>query len=194
MISYIKGTVEEINPSSVVVESNGIGFFLNVTAKTVSGLSLHEPAKILTYVHFCDNGASFFGFVSKDEQNMFERLLTVSGVGPKAALALLSILTPDEISLAVTTDDFLTLSKAPGVGKKTAQRITLELKDKVDSAIITPQQSISIKSGAKQDAADALLALGYGRGEALKAILEVAIEGMDAEQIIKLALKKLAVI
>jgi len=194
VISYIKGTVEEINPSSVVVESNGIGFFLNVTAKTVSGLSLHEPAKILTYVHFCDNGASFFGFVSKDEQNMFERLLTVSGVGPKAALALLSILTPDEISLAVTTDDFLTLSKAPGVGKKTAQRITLELKDKVDSAIITPQQSISIKSGAKQDAADALLALGYGRGEALKAILEVAIEGMDAEQIIKLALKKLAVI
>ena len=133
-----------------------------------------------------------------EERDMFLLLLGVTGVGAKAALSVLSVFTASQIILSVATDDYDTLSKAPGVGKKTAQRIALELKDKVKAIsreagqAVDPQQMISLDNNERQDAITALISLGYAKNEAVKAVLEVSAEGLDAEDIIKAALRKLS--
>ncbi|MDR1560352.1 MAG: Holliday junction branch migration protein RuvA, partial [Clostridiales bacterium] len=120
----------------------------------------------------------------------------VTGIGPKAALNILSVLSPDQLIIAILSDDTLTLSKAPGVGKKTAQRISLELRDKIKSpeteSIISPQQKLSPNQEQRQDAIDALIALGYPRIDAVKAVMETGLTDMKTEQIIRLALRKLS--
>ena len=147
-----------------------------------------------------EDGVTLVGFPGREELETFSILCSVSGVGTKAALSLLSTLSPHELMLAVVADDAAALAKAPGIGKKIAQRLALELKDKfksagqsADIAIGLPQSSPSSNNGgAKQDALDALIALNYGRSEALRAVMEVAQDGMDTGEILKLALKKLA--
>lgn len=197
LISYIKGTVEHITDSSVVIECGGIGYNISVSTATLSKISGKQQVKIHTYMNVREDGISLYGFMTLEEIDMFNKLITVNGLGPKSALGMLSVITPSQIMLAIVTDDINALSKAPGIGKKTAQRIILDLKDKIktEDAVAgmaaTTQESFKVSSGAKQDAIDALTALGYGRSEAVKAVMEIAVEGLTAEQIIKNALRKL---
>ena len=154
--------------------------------------------KMFTYFSVKEDGVSLYGFASAEEQEMFHKLLTVSGVGPKGALGFLSQLTPQEIILAIISEDVKTLSKAPGVGRKTAQRVILELKDKfkTEEALSMGEEvqgivETSVGGDAKFEAIDAMTALGYSRSEAAKAVNAVAAEGMSTEDILKAALKKM---
>lgn len=202
MISYIRGTLERRAEGYVVVEANGIGYRIFVSPATLAGLpALGEPVKIYTHFSVKEDGVSLYGFSSAEEQEMFHKLLLVGGVGPKGALGFLSQLAPHEIVLAVLSEDVKTLSRAPGVGRKTAQRVILELKDKfkTEEALTEGeawQRELSPDGAAdaKFEAIDALTALGYSRSEAAKAVNAAATEDMTTEEILKAALKKMSIL
>ncbi len=196
MIVFVRGILENIINNNVIIDCNGIGYNVLVSNLTVSNLpKIGESVKIYTNMQVREDGVSLYGFLSMEELNMFNILVSVSGVGPKLALSVLSSLSPSKVIMAIATDDIITLSKVSGVGKKTAQRVILELKDKVKANdveinnIQTNQQLNNLSSNEKQDAIDALISLGYNRSEAIKGVMEVALEGMKTEQIIKLSLK-----
>ena len=199
MIAYIKGTLERRAESYIIIETGGIGYQIFVSPATLAKLpQTGEMVKVFTYFSVKEDGVSLYGFASAEEQEMFHKLLTVSGVGPKGALGLLSQLTPQEIILAIISEDVKTLSKAPGVGRKTAQRVILEWKDKfkTEEALSMGQEvqgivEASVGGDAKFAAIDAMTALGYSRSEAAKAVNAVAAEGMSTEDILKAALKKM---
>ena len=202
MISYIRGTLERRAEGYVVVEANGIGYRIFVSPTTLAGLpALGETVKIYTHFSVKEDGVSLYGFSSAEEQEMFHKLLLVGGVGPKGALGFLSQLAPHEIVLAVLSEDVKTLSRAPGVGRKTAQRVILELKDKfkTEEALTEGeawQRELSPDGAAdaKFEAIDALTALGYSRSEAAKAVNAAATEDMTTEEILKAALKKMSIL
>ncbi len=199
MIAYIKGTLERRAESYIIIETGGIGYQIFVSPVTLAKLpQTGEMVKVFTYFSVKEDGVSLYGFASAEEQEMFHKLLTVSGVGPKGALGFLSQLTPQEIILAIISEDVKTLSKAPGVGRKTAQRVILELKDKfkTEEALSMGEEvqgivETSAGGDAKFEAIDAMTALGYSRSEAAKAVNAVAAEGMSTEDILKAALKKM---
>ncbi|MDR1541650.1 MAG: Holliday junction branch migration protein RuvA [Clostridiales bacterium] len=198
MIYYIKGTIERKMEGAAVIDNNGTGWLVSMSKSALSRLpEINAEAKIFTYMQAREDGISLFGFLSTDELKMFTLLISVSGVGPKVALSILDTASPAQVMIAIMADDAATLSQAQGVGKKIAQRISLELKDKIkktsEAAFASSgnQQSLAF-SGDRQDAIDALAALGYSQGEAVKAVMEVALENMPASQIIRLALKRLA--
>jgi len=196
MIAYVKGRLEFVDENSVVVDVGGIGYMVNVSLATVNRLpALRSEVQLFTYMQTTENGQFLHGFLTREEVRLFTLLISVSGIGPKVATAMLGTYSPSDIMMAIVAEDAAALSKAPGVGKKTAQRLMLELKDKIKSSEAwegtdLPGGKMSPASG-KQDAMDALLALGYGRAEAMQAVLEVADDEMTADVIIKLALKKL---
>lgn len=198
MISYIKGKLEHVFDHAVVIDHHGIGFVIQASATTISRIDKDADIKMYTYLHVKEDGLTLYGFLTLEEMNLFNLLITVSGVGPKVAMGMIAAMTPSQLMIAIITDDVAALSRAPGVGKKTAQRISLELRDKIKTSdavaetISSPQQSLALASSEKQDAIDALSVLGYSRSEAMKAVMEVAIEGLTTEQIIKQALKRLA--
>ena len=197
MISYIVGEIAEIAESAVIIECNGLGYLIQVSAATISRLAKGDSVKLHTAMQIKENDISLVGFLSKEDAKMFDMLVSVGGVGTKAALAIQSVLDTSQIVLAILTEEADQLSRAQGVGKKLASRIVLELRDKLKSGEtfaqhVTPQQVIGGgNADAKQEAIEALLALGYSRTEALRAVMEIALEGMKAEQIIRQALKKL---
>lgn len=199
MIAYIKGTLERRAESYIIIETGGIGYQIFVSPATLAKLpQTGGMVKVFTYFSVKEDGVSLYGFASAEEQEMFHKLLTVSGVGPKGALGFLSQLTPQEIILAIISEDVKTLSKAPGVGRKTAQRVILELKDKfkTEEALSMGEEvqgivETSVGGDAKFEAIDAMTALGYSRSEAAKAVNAVAAEGMSTEDILKAALKKM---
>jgi len=202
VIAYIKGTVEQLSGQSVILDNQGIGYIINASPATLSRLPKKgEPAQLYTYMQMKDDGISLFGFLTPEELHIYNLLISVSGVGPKVGMSILAALTPTQIVTAIANGDSVVFSKAPGVGKKTAQRITLELQDKIKtkdtSSFNTSDSGVTatmavVATSEKQDAIDALLALGYSRNESLRVVLEIAVEGMSVEQIIKSALKKLA--
>lgn len=195
MISYIKGTLAHMGDSVIIVETGGIGYQIFVSSGLVQKMpELGAEVKLFTYMNVKDDGISLFGFSTKEEQGMFLKLLSVGGVGPKGALGFLAQLTPQEIVLAILSGDEKTLSKAPGVGRKTAQRVILELRDKCSSQeAMTSIVSVDVSDvgGAKFEAIEAMTALGYSRSEAAKAVNQVAAEGMTTEEILKASLKKM---
>ncbi|MCL2198469.1 MAG: Holliday junction branch migration protein RuvA [Defluviitaleaceae bacterium] len=204
MIAYVKGALAFVYDRSIIVDVSGVGYLVNVSPATVSRLPAKgSDVQIFTYFQSGENGQALHGFLTQEEVRLFTLLISVSGIGPKVASAILGAMSPQQIILAIVAEDAVALSKAPGVGKKTAQRVTLELKDKIKSATGDESDNAGISalavgasiagasSGAKQDAMDALLALGYGRTEAVQTVLEVADDEMPADAIIKLALKKL---
>lgn len=199
MISYIKGTLERRAETYIIVETAGIGYRIFVSPATLAKLpQTGEEVKVFTYFSVKEDGVALYGFSSMEEQEMFHKLLLVGGVGPKGALGFLSQLTPTEIVMAVISDDIKTLSQAPGIGRKTAQRVILELKDKfkTEDALTDGeawQRELTPSGGAdaKFEAIDAMTALGYSRSEAAKAVNAVAAEGMTTEDILKAALKKM---
>jgi len=203
MIAYVKGILAFVHENSAVVDVNGIGYQVNVSPATISSLPAKgSEVQLFTYLQTTDSGQSLHGFMTQEEVRLFTLLISVSGIGPKVATGILGALTPSQIMMAIMAEDAVALSKAPGVGKKTAQRVMLELRDKIksidaweDTAASHGVSGMGETSGAesaKRDAMDALLALGYGRTEAMQAVLEVAEAGMAADGIIRLALKKLS--
>lgn len=196
MISFIKGIVEYINEGHIVIENNGIGYDINVSSATTGRLKLHSEAKIYTYMAVREDEISLYGFMNREEFNMFNLLIGVTGVGPKSALSLLGSMAPSELALAIITDDIKALSGGQGIGKKTAQRIALELRDKIsneqaasDSSVITAAVS---DSSARNEAMEGLMALGFSKAEANKAIAQVYSEDMTSSQIISKALRALS--
>ncbi|NLM12997.1 MAG: Holliday junction branch migration protein RuvA [Epulopiscium sp.] len=197
MIAFVKGILEFMTEEWLIVDVNGVGYKISIPSSTMSKLpSIGKEVKVFTHLHVKEDEMALYGFMSQDELNMFERLISVSGIGPKGALGILSTLSPADLCMAVITEDIKTLSSAPGIGKKTAQRIILELKDKMNTL-----EAIGIggepvlefqQNGIVEEAIVALGALGYSRVDAAKAVQDVFEEDMTVEEIIKAALKKLA--
>lgn len=201
MYSYIKGILMETDEESVVLETGGIGYHVYTTGQTFSRLpSVGNEIKIYTYLHVREEAMLLFGFLTKDELRVFKLLLGVSGIGPKGALAVLSVMTTDDLRFAVLGEDAKAIAKAPGIGAKTAQRLILELKDKLSLEDAFEQKLEHVQEdlanqmqGAKNEAVQALVALGYSSSEALKALNGIDItETMDVEDILKQALKKMS--
>ena len=202
MISYVKGSLEERYEDSVVVEAGGIGYRIFVPTSVLENLpKTGETIKIYTYFNVREDAMSLFGFLSKQDLEMFRQLIGVNGVGPKSALGILSALSPDTLRLAVISGDAKAISKAPGVGSKTAQRIILDLKDKVKAEDIldgftepvSGHTECSDVGAVGKEAIEALTALGYSASEASGVVKKVTItESMTAEDVLKAALKHLA--
>lgn len=195
MYSYIKGKITESGENYIVVENNGIGYELNVSANAVCELSKQSgDVKVYCYLSVREDGVSLFGFSSEREKSMFLQLIGVSGVGPKLALTALSGMTTEQFAAAIVRSDVKALSKIKGVGKKTAERIVLELRDKVskdyeavgETDVVT---SAAKSEGANEDAVLALMTLGYTKQEAEAAVLKVQKDGMPLEQLVYAALK-----
>ena len=203
MISYIRGTLAEKNEDSAVVEAHGVGYQIFVPVPVLSELPpLGESVKIYTYFSVREDGMSLFGFLSRQDLAMFKQLIGVNGIGPKSALGILSALRRDVLRMAVASGDAKTISRAPGVGPKTAQRIILDLKDKIrpedvlagglEESLAVPEE-ISGVGQAGKEAVEALTALGYSAAEAAGAVKKVKItEEMTAEDVLKGALRHLA--
>ena len=203
MISYIRGTLAEKNEDSAVVEAHGVGYQIFVPVPVLSELPpLGESVKIYTYFSVREDGMSLFGFLSRQYLAMFKQLIGINGIGPKSALGILSALRPDVLRMAVASGDAKTISRAPGVGPKTAQRIILDLKDKIrpedvlagglEESLAVPEE-ISGVGLAGKEAVEALTALGYSAAEAAGAVKKVKItEEMTAEDVLKGALRHLA--
>ena len=197
MIYSVNGTVEVIEPNLAVIDCGGVGYACRTTANTISQLKIGEKAKLLTYLAIREDAAELFGFADTAELSCFKMLISVSGVGPKAALSILSGMTPQSFALCVASGDSKTLTNAPGIGKKTAERIVLELKDKVskqDVAAGVKGAQIPVVAAASNtvaEAVSALMVLGYTNTEATNAL-----SGLDpaspADELIKAGLKKLA--
>lgn len=204
MISFLKGELADMTDGTVVLDVNGVGYEVLVPAQLLSMLEgIGQSLKLYTYMQVREDAVVLFGFLTRDDLMMFKLLIGVNGVGPKAGLNILSTLGADDLRFAILADDAKRIAKAPGIGGKTAQKIILELKDKLDleeafekklaSSQISAEAAVAAGSDVMQDAVQALVALGYGSTEALKAVRSVKpTEDMDVEDILKEALRKMA--
>lgn len=203
MIQYIKGTLVDMDEESVIIDNHGIGFQVHISGQTFEYLpQIGAEIKMYIYFQVKEDGFALFGFLTKDDLRVFKLLISVNGVGPKGALAILSVLTPDDLRFAVVADDAKAIAKAPGIGAKTAQRVVLELKDKLKLADAFSSQEELVKKpthaqekGVRQEALLALTSLGYSSSEATQVLsgIEITPES-DVEEILKLALKNMAFI
>lgn len=201
MYAYIKGELAEKNIDSIVVEAAGVGYLIYIPTQYFDMLPDEgEDVKIYTYLGVREDAMILYGFLSKDDLEIFKLLITVSGIGPKGGLAILSTLPADDLRFAILSGDSKAISKAPGIGAKTAQRVILDLKDKLSLEDAfekklenqTSGAAVSMNSTVKNDAVMALNALGYSSTESLKAVSKVDItEDMDVEDVLKLALKNM---
>ncbi len=202
MISYILGELISVDPDRIVVEAGGIGYNINIPQTVLPGLpGIGFEVKIHTYLQVREDAMQLFGFLTRDDLDVFRLLLGVSGVGPKGALAVLSQLSADDLRFAVLSGDDKAIAKAPGLGKKTAQKIILELKDKLKLEDAFEARSAHAAAAgaagaagnpAVQETVEALAALGYSASEALKTVKNIAgAENMDVEALLSEALKRL---
>ncbi|MCI5660806.1 MAG: Holliday junction branch migration protein RuvA [Clostridia bacterium] len=192
MFAHISGIVAEKNVDSIVIDAGGIGFLLNVSAATLSSApAVGEKFKLYTVFNVREDAMELCGFATREEKRMYERLRTVGGVGSKLALQALSTLSVRDLSLALVTGDAGVLCRVPGIGKKLAQRLVLELKDKVDdSQLASSSAAVQPKSsGMESEAIAALLALGFSAAEASKAVSAHAAEATSLDNLIYLSLK-----
>lgn len=198
MFYYLNGTVAHMGPYLAVIDCGGVGYACRTTNTTQAQLRVGEKGKLYTYLHVREDAMELYGFATQEELNLFQLLLSVSGVGPKAALSILSASTPTNLALSIITGDEKALTCAPGIGKKIAQRVILELKDKLakgqtigggetyggTGVTVIPENKLS-------EASAALAVLGYSQGEIGAAIKGIDMDGLTLEQIIKEALKKM---
>ncbi len=192
MYAYINGTIEEADLNSVVIDNNGIGYYLQCPSSLLNSISIGMKAKIFTYQHVREDAITLYGFLTKEDKTMFLRLISVSGIGPKIALQVLSSLSASELALILVSGDDSALTKVPGIGKKTAQRMILELREKVDNdELVNVQVTKQVSKNIINDAIYALAALGYSSQEATKAVEAVAPDCNDTESIIRAVLKSL---
>lgn len=202
MFYYVTGPLTKLLPNLAVVEAGGVGYALTISETTHAALAplRDKTAKLFTHLSVREDGVELFGFASEEELSSFRMLTSVSGVGPKAGISILSTLTPEKLALAICTEDRKALAKANGIGAKTAARIILELKDKLakeapplsESGTAVGASAVPAGAAGKlSEATDALLVLGYSRAEALNALKTVDVEHLPLEDIIRAALKKL---
>ena len=199
MFYHLNGIVSDVDLNLAVIDCNGVGYAVNTTANTLSRLKLNEKTKLYISESIKEDSFDLYGFATLSEKRCFEMLLSVSGIGPKAAQAILSATTPEGLAVAIMNGDDKAITAAQGVGKKIAQRVILELKDKVSkemgrsSAFEMPAVMTQTAAGSKSksDAIAALMVLGYGTAEINAAINGMDISGMETEQIVKAALKNL---
>ena len=199
MFYYLEGTVTVIAQNLAVLDAGGVGYACMTTLRTLSHLETGRKAKLYTYCNIKEDAFDIYGFYDVSEKRCFEQLLSVSGVGPKAALSILSSASPESLALAIIGDDESALTIAPGVGKKLAQRIILELKDKVSKEMPALKATGFIPSGTgagqsdlgskQRDAAAALTVLGYSQSEISAAMRNLDIEALPVEEIIREVLK-----
>jgi len=197
MISFIRGELVSVNMDKVVVDVHGVGYGIFMSVHSISQLpKLGSEVKIHTYLNVREDAMLLFGFLKEEDLEIFKLLILVNGVGPKAGLNILSTLTPDELRLAVISGDVKAISKAPGIGKKTAEKLILELKDKLDLNDILPtgnplEPSVELDNGNHNEAILALVSLGYGQSESLKVVKGINTENKTTEEILKEALRKM---
>lgn len=197
MISFIKGIVADIEEDKVVIECNNIGYNIFVPASVLSNINrAGMEVKIHTYMNVKEDSISLFGFNTKEELLIFKKMIGVSGIGPKGALAILSTLSIDNLKLAIISDDAKAISKAPGIGVKTASKLILELKDKLSIDDYSNEFGMEVLNNleisAQKDAVEALVSLGYSSSAAYSAVKKaIVLEKEDVGKIIKIALKEL---
>lgn len=207
MFYYISGKLAHLEPSVAVLDVGGVGYKLTISGSTHSAMPPHRSVseaptvKLYTYLAVREDGIELFGFISEEELSSFKMLTSVSGVGPKAAMSILTQMTPQKLAIAVCTDDKKAIAKSNGIGPKTAARIILELKDKLaKDAAIEYDSSLDLSDGVsdstsapakRKDAEDALAVLGYSRSEASSALKTIDVATLDLDEIIRQALKKL---
>lgn len=193
MISYIKGIIEEVEEDKVIIDNNGIGYGIFMPQSSLELIGPGEELKIYTYLNVKEDAMQIYGFLSKEELNLFKKLIGVSGVGPKGGLSIITACPGDSLQMAIISGDAKAISKAQGIGAKTAQRIIIELKDKIDleEVIFTNSGEAVADTGVKSDAIEALIALGYSRTSAFNAVNKVDKITDDVEELLKLALKNI---
>ena len=200
MIAYVKGIIEDIKEDDVVIDVGGLGYHVRISADTAARLpGIGEKAKLYTYMNVREDAVQLFGFLSRNDLEIFRKCITVSGIGPKGALAILSVLDADSLRYAIMSGDVKAITKAPGIGARTAERLILELKDKIqiDEGMIGREIEETRAAGSadtpqKREAVEALVSLGYGQAEAMKAVNAIErIEEMDSGAVLKAALKKM---
>lgn len=205
MIAYVNGIIEYIEEGLCVVDVGGVGINVNISGSTMDRMpGIGEAVKLYTYTNVKEDAFTLFGFLSRDELSLFKMLITVSGIGPKGGLSILSVMTPDDLRFAIMAGDSKSLAKAPGIGKKTAERITLELRDKIKvseddmlkgSSAAAMDDLAGETSLARDEAVAALVALGYNSTDAMKAVRKVLKTNEDAasdtEKLLKMALKEM---
>ena len=202
MYAYIKGILTEITEDAIIIENQGIGYEIAVPGQVLDYLpSVGEEVKIYTYHYVREDAILLYGFLTKEDVKIFKMLIGVSGIGPKGALAILSVLSTDDLRFAILGDDAKAIPKAPGVGAKTAQRVIIELKDKLsledafEQKLANQAQKAELNPavGVKNEAILALTSLGYSQSEALKVLQGIEISPDDqVEDVLKMALKQMA--
>ena len=202
MYAYIKGILAEITEDAIIVENHGIGYEIAVPGQVFDYLpSVSEEVKIYTYHYVREDAILLYGFLTKEDVRIFKMLIGVSGIGPKGALSILSVLSTDDLRFAILGDDAKAIAKAPGVGAKTAQRVIIELKDKLsledafEQKLANQAQKAELNPavGVKNEAILALTSLGYSQSEALKVLQGIEISPDDqVEDVLKMALKQMA--
>ena len=201
MFYYVDGTVSVLQQGLAVIDCGGVGYACHTSQNTIGKLKTGEKARLLTWLNVREGVFELYGFIDEEEKSCFLMLTSVNGVGPKAALSILSVAPPDRLALSIITGDEKMLMQAPGIGKKTAQKLILELKDKfsleeafdkrLENAGSVPAGS-GIMNDAKTEAVEALTALGYSNADALRAVKKAAVsDEMDTEEILKAALKNM---
>ena len=199
MFYYVDGTVSVLQTGLAVIDCGGVGYACHASQNTISRLKIDTKARLLTYLNVREGIFELYGFIDEEEKSCFEMMIGVSGVGPKAALSILSVAPPDRLALSIITGDEKMLTQAPGIGKKIAQRIVLELRDKMSkeqlesASAASPVAAADLSGGVNhtQEAVAALMVLGYTQAEALHAMKQIDTAGMEADEIIRQCLKKL---
>ena len=201
MISYIRGELVAIEEEKVIVDVNGVGYGIFMPGQSMGVLpQIGEEVKLHTYMNVREDAMQLFGFLTQDDLKAFKLVIGVSGIGPKGALNILSQLSPDDLRFAVVTNDAKTIASAPGIGKKTAEKLIIELKDKLSIEDVLnhtvnseeKQEAYSYANEMQSEAIQALVSLGYGNAESMKAVKKVTItEDITVEEILKLALKNI---
>lgn len=194
MIGFIKGTIEDIEEDRAVVDCNGIGYNIFMPSSVLANISIGATVKIYTYLAVREDAMNLFGFLGKQDLDIFKKLITVSGIGPKGGLSIMSVMTADEVRMAIITGDHKAISKAPGVGAKTAMKVIVELKDKVnlEEVSFVSGAAAPVENNLQKEAVMALVALGYSEHESALAVKKV--DGAlyeDVETLIKEALRKM---
>jgi Holliday junction DNA helicase RuvA len=200
MIGFVRGKVDSISENTAVIDVNGVGYTVNIGTGTASEMPpVGEEVRLHTYMAVKEDDMSLFGFLHKDELELFKMLIKVNGIGPKGAQAILSVMSVPDLRFAILTGDAKAISRAPGIGGKTAQKLILELKDKISDTVGEPETyagsgtaSATVSTDERTEAAEALIALGYSQTEAYRAVKSAEVpEGADANAVLKAALKYL---
>lgn len=202
MYAYMKGTLEELSGNNIVVEAGGIGYNIKVSSTTAELLpGLGSNVKVYTYTLVREDAFLLYGFLTRDDLEIFKKLITVNGIGPKGGLAILSVMSADDLRFAIMAGDAKAIAKAPGIGSKTAERVILDLRDKIsledtlrnigsDASYPEPEESGVLDNAMKKEAVEALVALGYSAFDATAAVRKVEVtQNSTVETILKAALK-----